>query len=144
MVNRTDYKLTILIPTYERNAYLNVCLHRLIEIIGLEKETQIIVIDSFPEAGSNQQCVDLVNHYNKHHNIFYIHAVNEDRISACWPLNVGLQMARGEYVTYFDPEVMIHEDALDAMLKVLEDNDSSYPIAKGFMHNSLNQDTTRS
>lgn len=100
-------KVDIIVPVYNKSKYLNSLLN---SFQYLPKEYfNIIIVDD----GSTDNSVLIVKKYlitNKNENIFLREKENGGVSSA---RNLGLSIAKSEYIWFFDPDDKIHDDFLN-------------------------------
>ena len=106
-------KVTIIIPVYNVEKYLDQCINSVIN--QTYKNIEVILVDDGSKDRSAQICDEWVKKDNR---INVIHKSNE---GAGIARNVGISNASGEYVCFFDSDDYIApntiEKALDAVLK---------------------------
>lgn len=107
-------KLSIIVPIYNSQLYLRQCLHHL---LSLEDEAiEFILIDD----GSTDQSKNICSQFLKLDNRFkYFYKSNGGVSSA---RNMGLQMAKGEYVVFLDSDDYFSSKLLDALRKMIDQN----------------------
>lgn len=92
--------LSIVIPFYNVEQYLNECLDVLLETEGID-QTEIILIDD----GSTDKSSQIADKYSEEHsNITVFHKENEGPSAS---RNKGLHEAHGDYVFYCDADDMV-------------------------------------
>ena len=99
-----DTKISVIVPVYNVEKYLVRCLESLLDqsLSGIE----IILVDDGSTDNSSHICDDYAK---KHKNIRVIHKKNQGLGMA---RNSGLELAKGEYVTFVDSDDYIEKDAL--------------------------------
>ena len=108
-----EIKISIIIPVYRVEEYLDQCLQSVIK--QTYSNLEIILVDD----GSTDSCPQICDYYAKQDNrIHVIHKANE---GASIARNVGLSIATGEYVYFLDADDWIEEDALETLVVALED-----------------------
>lgn len=126
--------LSIIIPVYNVENYLDRCLESIIHYQG--EEVEIILINDGSTDNSGERCINWIKRYPS---IVYIQKENEGLGST---RNLGIKIAKGEYVTFIDSDDWYEEDAIPEMLlaitrtnaeliyfdfyKVLENNKKEY------------------
>lgn len=95
-------KLSVVIPVYNVEKYLSSCLDSL---LGQKfKDFELILVDDGSKDRSGELCDDYAR---KHNNIVVIHKPNGGQGDA---RNVGLRMAKGEYVFFMDSDDFLMND----------------------------------
>ncbi len=105
-------KLSIIIPVYQVAVTLARCLDSL--IAQEFRDWQGILIDDASTDGSGALCDDYVK---RDHRFQVTHLRHNGGLSAA--RNVGLDKARGEYVTFVDSDDFIEPDTLKTLFEVL-------------------------
>ena len=97
-------KLSIIIPAYNAEQYIKSCLDSILQNSkeSLSK-TEIIVIND----GSTDNTLKILESYNHHKNI-KIHTTKNQGVSAA--RNLGISLAKGEWVTFIDADDAISDD----------------------------------
>ncbi|WP_022779313.1 glycosyltransferase family 2 protein [Butyrivibrio sp. AE3009] len=115
-----DNLISVIIPVYNREKYLDRCICSV--LAQKEVNTEIILIDD----GSTDQSPEICDKYAKEHsNIKVIHNTNH---GASYSRNCGLDVAKGNYIFFVDSDDIITEDALISLQTALVENDADYCI----------------
>jgi len=110
-------KLSIIVPIYKVEKYLSKCLDSLLDQDLNSSEYEIICIND----GSPDACKTIVLAYQeKHSNIVFIDQENQGVSVA---RNKGLDVAKGNYILFVDPDDAIIKNSLPSILKRAEVND---------------------
>lgn len=107
-------ELTIIVVNYNVQYFLRLCLESL-RSASAHLETEIIVVDNASEDGS----VDMVRKEFPEVKLI----ANSENIGFGRASNQGLEMARGKYVLFINPDTIIGESLLPAALKVFDEDD---------------------
>lgn len=113
-----DLKLSIILPIYNVEKYLDECLDSLYNQDIPETEYEVICVnDCSPDT-----CRDIVLARRYYHSnlILIDHEVNKKQGGA---RNTGLKAAKGKYVWFVDPDDYIEKNVLGKLLKICEIND---------------------
>ena len=123
----TTPKISIIIPVYNVEDYLRPCLDSMID--QTVKEIEIICVDDGSTDGSGTLC----NQYRAQFPamVRVLHQKNQG-VSAA--RNAGMQMARGEYLTFVDPDDWLEPDMLRTMLEEMQKAIADIPIVDVKMH----------
>lgn len=105
-------KLSIIIPVYNVEKYLDRCINSLINQ-GVNSY-EIILVDDDSTDSSGEIC-DRWAEKNNH--IRVVHKQNE---GAGYARNTGIEVAKGEYLAYVDSDDYVEEGAFKKILKVME------------------------
>lgn len=99
--------ISIIVPIYNVELYLKKCLNSIVN--QTYKNIEIILIDDGSTDKSGAICDSYANVDNR---IIVIHKNNEGVSSA---RNAGLQIAKGEYIGFVDPDDWIAEDMYEVL-----------------------------
>lgn len=110
-----ELDLTIIIPCYNVQDYIEQCLYSIIQQqYHLPKE--ILCIDD----GSTDNTSQLVQKFAKQYPfVKYIYQTNQGVSQA---RNHGLNIAKGSYIQFVDPDDILHPDLLQTFFKIFNDN----------------------
>lgn len=113
-------KLSIIIPVYNIEKYLERCINSIITQDTIECE--IILVDD----GSTDFSSIICDTYSKQYdNIHTIHQINQGLSCA---RNAGINTAKGDYVWFVDGDDYIENNALDIILHQISSNSDIYII----------------
>ena len=105
--------LSIIIPAYECQEQANKLLKKINEQI--RKEVEVILID---DCSSNP--------YQFYYNWLKIIRLKENSGGASVPRNIGLDIAKGEYITFIDIDDTISDDYIETILNKIQNEDFDY------------------
>lgn len=109
-------KVTIIVPVYNVEKYLDRCMQSLIN--QTLKDIEIVLVDD----GSPDNCPRLCDEYaNRDSRIKVVHKKNGGLGMAC---NSGLEVATGEYVAFCDSDDWVELYAYDEMYKAAKENNA--------------------
>lgn len=103
--------LSIIIPTYNTNEYLSKLLYELNKQIKDKKNIEVIVIDDGSIEKPNFEYSWLKCIY-----------LEKNSGGASKPRNVGLDIAKGRYITFVDSDDLVLDNYLQKILKEIEKN----------------------
>lgn len=110
-------RLSIIVPIYKVEKYLSKCLNSLLDQDLDSSEYEIICIND----GSPDNCKTIVLEYQqKNSNIVFIDQENQGVSVA---RNQGLEIAKGDYVLFIDPDDSIFENSLASVVEIADKND---------------------
>lgn len=110
-------KLSIIIPIYNSEKFLSICLESLLIQDIKEADYEIIVIND----GSTDNSLNIVTEIaNNHANIDVFSKTNGGVGSA---RNKGMSLAKGDYIYFIDPDDYLAPNVLKTLLTVAETND---------------------
>ena len=108
-------KLSVLIPAYNVEKYLEKCVESVIN--QTYKNIEIIIVDDGSRDNTPQICDELAGKYK---NIKVIHQENQGTGKA---REACFKASSGEYIAYIDPDDYIDLNAYEKVIKILEEND---------------------
>ena len=107
--------LSVIVPVYNTSKYLIRCINSLLK--QSYGNLEIVLIDDGSTDGSDEICDRLVKDYS---HIRVLHKVNG---GLGYARNSGLEMARGQYVTFLDSDDYVHEDMYRCLMEqILTEN----------------------
>lgn len=110
-------KLSIIIPVYNSEKYLDKCLESVCHQNLSESDYEIIVIND----GSDDRSREIIEKFTvKYPHIVFINQENQG-VSAA--RNAGLALAKGDYITFIDSDDFIYPDSLPKLLNYILRND---------------------
>ena len=101
-------KVSVIVPVYNSEKYLEKCLDSLIHQTLYDVE--IIIVND----GSTDKSEEIINKYLKDGRVIYLKKENGGQASA---RNLGLSVARGEYISFIDSDDYVNLDMLDSLYK---------------------------
>lgn len=129
-LNDINIKLSIVIPTFNTENYINETLQSLLNIN--KERTEIIIID---DCSSDQTVAIAKNWLDKNHILNQI-AINEENRGPSYSRNRGIELAKGKYITFFDSDDICVSSCYDKALQAMENHNIELCIfgAKSFDH----------
>lgn len=106
-----EKKVSVIIPVYNVESYLNRCITSVIE--QTYKNIEVIIVDDGSTDSSGMQC-DLWA--SKDHRIRVIHQANSGVSTA---RNVGLKTSVGNAIVFFDPDDEVEKEMIEDMVSHL-------------------------
>ncbi len=126
--------LSVIIPIYNVQDYLARCIDSV--LAQTYKDLEIILVDD----GSHDTSGDICDEYDlKYRHVRVIHKSNGGLSDA---RNAGLEIARGEYVTFIDADDYVHPRFVEALMKTIETTGA--PIAVSSWQEIQDGDTPHS
>ena len=107
--------VSVIVPAYNVEKYLRRCVDSIIS--QTYKNIEIILIDDGSSDGSGIICDEYAQKYT---NIVCVHTENNGVSNA---RNLGLDVAKGEYITFVDSDDYINFDMIEKMMAVFCDQD---------------------
>lgn len=113
-MGKVDIKVSIIVPIYNVEQYINCCINSIIE--QTYRKIEIILVDD----GSPDNCPLICDDYvRKDERIRVIHKKNGGLVSA---RKAGVSIATGEYVMYVDGDDWIDKDFVEKLVEPLENS----------------------
>lgn len=107
-------KISIIVPVYNVEKYLNRCVDSLLNQDIDKNQYEIILIDDGSPDRSGVMCDEYSQKYS---NIHVVHKTNGGLADA---RNAGLDVAQGKYIMFVDSDDFIKENVLQKILSVAE------------------------
>ena len=113
MSEKESYSLSIVLPVFNVEKYLDRCIKSILE--GTYKDLEIIIVND----GSKDNSDKIIEGYlKKYNNITYIVKENGGLSHA---RNVGYTYAKGEYIAFFDSDDYIEKDMYEKLMAKVKD-----------------------
>lgn len=105
-------KVSVIIPVYNSEKYLDRCLNSLIK--QSYSDIEVIIIDN----GSKDNSINIIKEYSKNDNRIKMYTCNTSGASSA--RNLGLNNASGEYALFVDSDDYISEDYVEKMISYVK------------------------
>ena len=119
-----DIKLSIIIPIYKEEDYIDECLESVLNEINLSNtpndQYEVIVVSD----GASDLAIERILKYEKEFNNFKI--IKNTHKGAGAARNLGIKEASGEYISFIDADDMLHLGFLKKANELLEKNKDLY------------------
>lgn len=120
-----NIKLSIIVPVYNVEEYLNRCIDSLLK--QTLKEIEIILVDD----GSTDSSPQICDEYEKNNsNIKVLHLENGGPARA---RNKGIEIATGEYIGFADSDDYCHPEQFEKLYQNAKDNNSDIAMCSFFV-----------
>lgn len=104
-------RVSVIVPVYQVEKYIRRCLDSILN--QTYRAFEVIVVDD----GSPDACPEICDEYqNRYPNVSVIHKENGGLSSA---RNAGMDVARGEYITFVDSDDQLHPYFIEKMLGLM-------------------------
>lgn len=114
--------VSIIVPIYNVEKYLSECIDSIVN--QTYKNIEVILIND----GSTDQSFEIANHFSKQYkNIVLINQTNKGLSAA---RNVGLEIAKGEWIVFVDSDDLISLDFVSVMLNANIENNTKLCAAQ--------------
>ena len=105
-------KVSIVIPVYKVEKYINKCLDSLLE--QTFKDFEIILVDDGSPDNSGSICEEYAKNYS------FIQVIHQENSGAGKARNAGIELAKGKYVTFTDADDWVAPEMLEKAIEVLD------------------------
>ena len=116
-------KLSIIVPVYNVEKYIEKCLNSL---CNLETENEIIIVND----GSTDSSLKIVEEFKKNHDNENIIIISQENKGLSEARNTGLRKAKGEYVSFIDSDDFVDKKLYEMMIKEVIKDKVDYGIGK--------------
>lgn len=114
MSKDSNLKISVILPVYNANIeQLRLAIDSIIN--QTYKQFEFIILDD----GSTNKCFNILNEYNDNRIVKY---VNKKNLGLIKTLNIGLQIAKGEYIIRMDSDDISAKDRIEKQLKFINNN----------------------
>ena len=120
-------KITVIVPVYNVENYLQQCLDSL--LAQTYKNLEIIVVNDGSTDNSGNICQEYVQKDNR---IIYIETENSGQSAA---RNLGLDRMTGSYVTFVDSDDWVEQDYVEVLYKKLMEYQADIAVANYYSYN---------
>lgn len=119
------YKISVILPVYNVEKYLEECIESVInQTIGFDN-IQLIIVDDC----STDKSFEIAQKYSqKYENCIAIH-LDQKSGSAGRPRNEGIKVAKGKYLMFSDPDDFFNLSAFEKMYNAIEEKKADFIIA---------------
>mgnify|MGYP001169932386 CR=1 FL=1 len=105
-----SYKLSIIVPVFNVENYIEDCLESIVHQNG---DFEIIIVDD----GSEDNSIEIASRYTtQFNNISLLHKENGGLSSA---RNFGMNYAKGDYISFLDSDDILRSDYIYSLMKVI-------------------------
>ena len=110
-------KISVIIPMYNAEKYLGVCLESL--LIQTFQDFEVIVVD---DCSTDNSCAVAESYLERFGGRLKIISLEENTGSGAVPRNVGFEHARGKYIYFMDNDDLLIDIALETLYNYAEKN----------------------
>jgi glycosyltransferase involved in cell wall biosynthesis len=116
-MSQSEPLISVVVPVYKVEKYIHECIN---SVLGQTyKNFELILVDD----GSPDTCGEICDDYSrKDTRVRVIHKKNGGLSDA---RNAGIDIAKGEYITFIDSDDYVHQDYLKVMLRLAEEHHAS-------------------
>lgn len=129
--NKYRYKISIIIPCYNVEAYIDDTIQSILSQTFSSYE--VICLDD----GSQDRTLDILNQYEKKYSNIFVYANANHRQG--WERNFGIAKAQGEYIYFMDSDDVLESNCLSVIYKYAKENRVDLLLFEGksFYENSV-------
>lgn len=117
--------VSIVVPTFDEGELLRTCLQSV--STQTEPDFECIIVD---DASNSHSSADIAGEFSADPRFYYIR--NPTNLGLAASRNVGLERARGAFVTFLDADDFLYPDALRARLVAVRDADDNGSLGGSF------------
>ena len=129
MKQKTDIKVTVVVPVYNKCDYVESCL---LSVLGQQFEgLEVVAVDDGSTDGSGDICDRLAQ---QHSALRVIHVENGGVTAA---RRIGVEKARGRYVTFVDSDDMVTEGGIKTLFDAIESSGADEVVASYKTHRGV-------
>lgn len=130
-----DIKISVIVPIYNTEKFLKKCIESILN--QTLKEIEIILINDGSKDGSHEICLEYAKEYPEK-----IKYINNKNIGCSATRNLGIKIAKGEYITFVDSDDYIEKEMYEELWKIKEKEDSDIVVC-GITYINLFENTKR-
>lgn len=123
-------KLTIIVPIFNQEKYLERIINSLIGIEKYEKDFEVLFVDD----ASIDNSVSIIEGYCNVYDFFKLIKLIENSGSPAKPRNIGIKEAKGRYITFLDADDWIDPRGLSQLVQFIEEHDSDIGFGQSYRH----------
>lgn len=109
-----DYYLSIIIPAYNCEKYINECIQSIIK--QKNDFVEIILINDGSTDTTLEKCEEFVKKFPN------IKLINQENKGVSYSRNIGIKNANGKYIMFLDSDDYLEEKSLEDIQELLSDN----------------------
>lgn len=113
-------RISIIIPVYNVEKHIDNCLKSLID--NSLDSYEIILVDD----GSTDNCPSICDDYARKYD--YVNVVHKKNGSAASARNAGLEIARGDYITFLDSDDYVDDEYIGYLYRELKNNSDIFVL----------------
>ena len=125
MSEKESYSLSIILPVFNVEKYLERCITSILE--GTYKDLELVIVNDGTKDDSENIIIRYLEKYN---NITYIVKENGGLSHA---RNVGYTYAKGEYIAFFDSDDYIEKDMYEKLMAKVKDYNYDIVVSDLYM-----------
>lgn len=115
-----EYKISVIIPVFNVERYLRTCLNSILD--QTYKPIEVILIDD----GSTDDSLAICNEYAAMYE--WIHVIHKDNEGISKTRNLGISVAKGNYISFVDPDDWLNVDTYKKLVSGLKRTGSDIAV----------------
>lgn len=121
--------ISAIVPVYNAKDYIEKCADSIYQ--QTYSDIELILVDDGSSDGSSSICDNIANKWsssagtNNISNNRYVQVIHTDNRGVSAARNTGVEMAKGEYITFIDADDTIDNTFIEELYNVIEDSDES-------------------
>lgn len=125
-------EISVVVPVYNVEKYLSRCVDSILAQTFTDFE--LILIDDGSKDCSGEICD---NYAKQHRNIRVIHQDNKGQAAA---RNLGVEIAKGEWIAFVDSDDLIHPQYLEILYRAVCDTNTKLSVCHAFEDSNIPED----
>lgn len=122
---KKEFKLSVVVPVYNVEQYLDATIDCVIrQTLAFEDNIQLILVNNGSQDRSGKECEHYQNEYSD--NVIYIDT--EKNIGTSGARNLGIEMAKGKYITFLDADDLWSLNAFADAVSFLEQHEEEIDL----------------
>lgn len=123
---RKNAKVSVIVPVFNAEKSMVKTIDSIInQSIGF-KDIELLIID---DKSQDQSRSIILNYAKKHANIIPVF-LKENTGSPSAPRNLGIDLAKGKYITFVDSDDWLDKNGIEVLYNLLEKTDDNYAVGK--------------
>lgn len=112
----TDIRFSIIVPIYNTEKYLNKCIDSILK--QTYSNFELILVDDGSTDSSGEICDDYAKKYD------FIKVIHQENLGVSVARNVGLDVARYEWISFVDSDDWVESEVLEILSKHIVDENA--------------------
>lgn len=113
-----NYDISVIVPVYNAEPYLQECIDSLIN--QTKRDIEIVLVNDGSDDGSRDI---ILRNCKKYDNITF---VDQENKGVCIARNAGLNVAKGKYIGWLDSDDFLKPQALETLYELMIKNNADY------------------
>lgn len=117
-------KVSIIIPIYNCEEYLHDCFESIVNQTYKKELIEVILIND----GTKDNSVEICKEYKKKYQWIFIDRKENKGLS--YTRNEGIEKSNGKYIIFLDSDDLLYKDAVENLVKTIEETNSDIVVSK--------------